>query len=64
MCRIKGSDASWINDDEPPVEFLDYSDDEAEKAAKKKKVLEDGKRKPARRRWVKHLDKSFVCSIL
>nr|XP_006814539.1 PREDICTED: H/ACA ribonucleoprotein complex non-core subunit NAF1-like [Saccoglossus kowalevskii] len=25
--KMKGSDASWKNDEEPPVEFLDYSDE-------------------------------------
>jgi len=33
--RIKGSDASWNNDNEPPAECLEYSDDEKEKLAKK-----------------------------
>ncbi|KAM8879357.1 uncharacterized protein naf1 [Spinachia spinachia] len=33
---FKGSDASWKNDQEPPVEALDYSDDEKEQEAKKK----------------------------
>ncbi|XP_077156096.1 H/ACA ribonucleoprotein complex non-core subunit NAF1 isoform X2 [Paroedura picta] len=33
----KGSDASWKNDEEPPPEALDFSDDEKEKAAKQKK---------------------------
>lgn len=33
--KQKGSDASWNNDNEPPVECLDYSDDEQEKQAKK-----------------------------
>jgi rRNA processing protein Gar1 len=32
----KGSDASWNHDNEPPVECIEYSDDEAEKLAKKK----------------------------
>lgn len=31
----KGSDASWLHDNEPPPEFFDYSDDEKERAAKK-----------------------------
>ena len=34
--RVKGSDASWENDIEPPEEHLDYSDDEEEKAARKR----------------------------
>ncbi|KAM4594863.1 uncharacterized protein V3H82_002453 isoform 1-T2 [Fundulus diaphanus] len=33
---LKGSDASWKNDDEPPEEALDYSDDEKEQEAKRK----------------------------
>uniref|UniRef100_A0A096M0G8 H/ACA ribonucleoprotein complex non-core subunit NAF1 n=1 Tax=Poecilia formosa TaxID=48698 RepID=A0A096M0G8_POEFO len=35
---LKGSDASWKNDDEPPDEALDYSDDEKEQEAKRKKT--------------------------
>ncbi|CAL8329208.1 unnamed protein product [Lota lota] len=35
--NLKGSDASWKNDQEPPPEALDYSDDEEEQDAKKKK---------------------------
>ncbi|KAF1395644.1 hypothetical protein PFLUV_G00013740 [Perca fluviatilis] len=33
---FKGSDASWKNDQEPPEEALDYSDDEKEQEAKRK----------------------------
>ncbi|NXT66684.1 NAF1 protein, partial [Chaetops frenatus] len=33
----KGSDASWKNDQEPPPEVLDFSDDEQEREAKQKK---------------------------
>ncbi|NXB46972.1 NAF1 protein, partial [Leucopsar rothschildi] len=33
----KGSDASWKNDQEPPPEVLDFSDDEKEREAKEKK---------------------------
>ncbi|XP_077427617.1 uncharacterized protein naf1 isoform X2 [Vanacampus margaritifer] len=33
---LKGSDASWKNDQEPPEEALDYSDDEKEQQAKRK----------------------------
>ncbi|XP_029297887.1 H/ACA ribonucleoprotein complex non-core subunit NAF1 isoform X2 [Cottoperca gobio] len=33
---LKGSDASWKNDQEPPAEALDYSDDEKEQHAKRK----------------------------
>eukprot|EP00096_Caligus_rogercresseyi_P012845 TRINITY_DN5510_c0_g1_i1.p1 TRINITY_DN5510_c0_g1~~TRINITY_DN5510_c0_g1_i1.p1 ORF type:complete len:318 (+),score=78.29 TRINITY_DN5510_c0_g1_i1:49-1002(+) len=32
---MKGSDASWLDDIEPPIEFIDYSDDEEERQAKK-----------------------------
>jgi len=35
LLQIKGSDASWKNNNEPPQEYLDYSDDEVEKLAKK-----------------------------
>lgn len=31
--RIRGSDASWLNDVEPPSHQLDYSDDEEERRA-------------------------------
>jgi H/ACA ribonucleoprotein complex non-core subunit NAF1 len=48
---IKGSDASWSNDQEPPVEYLDYSDDEEEKlnkqrlkAAKQQPIQESSKK--------------------
>ncbi|KAJ8318815.1 hypothetical protein KUTeg_003906 [Tegillarca granosa] len=34
---IKGSDASWENNNEPPAKHIDYSDDEDEKRAKAKK---------------------------
>ncbi|XP_061628027.1 H/ACA ribonucleoprotein complex non-core subunit NAF1 [Phyllopteryx taeniolatus] len=33
---LKGSDASWKNDQEPPEEALDYSDDEKEQQAKRR----------------------------
>ena len=33
--RMKGSDASWKNDKEPPQRFLDYSDDEEEREARR-----------------------------
>lgn len=32
-CRVKGSDASWLNDVEPPPCQLDFSDDEEERKA-------------------------------
>ncbi|XP_026531610.1 H/ACA ribonucleoprotein complex non-core subunit NAF1 [Notechis scutatus] len=44
----KGSDASWKNDDEPPPEALDFSDDEKEKAAKSHKKSQNIKRKKLR----------------
>lgn len=37
LMEMKGSDASWRHNNEPPSEFLDYSDDESEKLAKKKR---------------------------
>ena len=33
--RDKGSDASWQHDEEPPSQFLEYSDDEEEALAKR-----------------------------
>ncbi|XP_039179867.1 H/ACA ribonucleoprotein complex non-core subunit NAF1 isoform X1 [Crotalus tigris] len=44
----KGSDASWKNDEEPPLEALDFSDDEKEKAAKLHKKSQNIKRKKLR----------------
>ncbi|XP_067247049.1 H/ACA ribonucleoprotein complex non-core subunit NAF1 [Chanodichthys erythropterus] len=41
--ETKGSDASWKNDQEPPPEALDFSDDEQEKLAKQK--LKEQKRR-------------------
>ncbi|XP_042664308.1 H/ACA ribonucleoprotein complex non-core subunit NAF1 isoform X2 [Tyto alba] len=43
----KGSDASWKNDQEPPPEALDFSDDEKEREAKhkKKKPQSQGRKK-------------------
>jgi len=43
--KLKGSDASWSNDNEPPEEYLDYSDDEKEKRAKKQLKLKKIKEK-------------------
>lgn len=37
IIRIKGSDASWTNDQEPPPGCVEYSDDEQERAARKQK---------------------------
>ncbi|XP_062861309.1 H/ACA ribonucleoprotein complex non-core subunit NAF1 isoform X2 [Trichomycterus rosablanca] len=34
--QMKGSDASWKNDQEPPPEALDFSDDEKERLSKQK----------------------------
>ncbi|XP_014252663.1 H/ACA ribonucleoprotein complex non-core subunit NAF1 [Cimex lectularius] len=36
LLKEKGSDASWINNEEPPPQCLDYSDDEQERKAKQK----------------------------
>ncbi|RLO08479.1 hypothetical protein DYB28_004117 [Aphanomyces astaci] len=36
-CRIKGSDASNLYDEEPAADEMEYSDDEAEQSAKKSK---------------------------
>ncbi|NXQ52582.1 NAF1 protein, partial [Anthoscopus minutus] len=46
----KGSDASWKNDQEPPPEVLDFSDDEKESEAKqkKKKPQSQGRKKVRR----------------
>ncbi len=33
--RMKGSDASWKNNDEPPDRYIDYSDDEEERSARR-----------------------------
>ncbi|KAK7865621.1 hypothetical protein R5R35_009787 [Gryllus longicercus] len=35
LTRMKGSDASWAHNNEPPTRFLDYSDDEQERRARK-----------------------------
>lgn len=35
LMKLKGSDASWENDYEPPAVHLDYSDDEQERKAKR-----------------------------
>ncbi|XP_058066086.1 H/ACA ribonucleoprotein complex non-core subunit NAF1 [Anopheles bellator] len=35
LMRSKGSDASWRDDNEPPGSVCDYSDDEAERSARK-----------------------------
>ncbi|NXO25485.1 NAF1 protein, partial [Cisticola juncidis] len=44
----KGSDASWKNDQEPPSEVLDFSDDEKEREAKQNKKLQSQGRKKVR----------------
>ncbi|ELU09547.1 hypothetical protein CAPTEDRAFT_212561 [Capitella teleta] len=36
--RMHGSDASWENNNEPPAQHLDYSDDEQERSAKRERV--------------------------
>lgn len=35
LTKMKGSDASWLDDIEPPERYLEYSDDEQERAARK-----------------------------
>eukprot|EP00912_Choanoflagellata_sp_UC4_P002383 UC4_evm1s1503 len=35
---FRGSDASWLNDEEPPADVIEYSDDEEEALAKKEKA--------------------------
>merc|ERR1712240_475731 len=37
LMKMKISDASWMNDEEPPPQFIEYSDDEEEKRAKMEK---------------------------
>ncbi|XP_078659197.1 uncharacterized protein LOC144904251 [Branchiostoma floridae x Branchiostoma belcheri] len=49
LIKQKGSDASWKNDQEPPPEFLDYSDDEQEKMAKKSLKEAKGKKPKPRK---------------
>ena len=41
--RMKGSDASWEDNNEPPPKCLDYSDDEEERIARRS--LQAGERK-------------------
>lgn len=36
LVMLKGSDASNVHDEEPSVDELEYSDDEAERAAKQR----------------------------
>lgn len=42
LMRLKGSDASWENDKEPPPSHMDYSDDEEDRKSRKKKKPEAG----------------------
>lgn len=42
---MKGTDASWLNDQEQPVEQSEFSDDEEERAAKRGPIKSSGKRK-------------------
>lgn len=37
--RNKGSDASWTDNNEPPVSCLDFSDDEEEARCKRSKPV-------------------------
>ncbi|KAI8521510.1 H/ACA ribonucleoprotein complex non-core subunit naf1 [Branchiostoma belcheri] len=60
LIKQKGSDASWKNDQEPPPEFLDYSDDEQEKMAKKSLKEAKGK-KPKPRKAFKSTNDGHVC---
>nr|XP_006011358.1 PREDICTED: H/ACA ribonucleoprotein complex non-core subunit NAF1 [Latimeria chalumnae] len=46
--KERGSDASWKNDQEPPPEALDYSDDEQEMAAKQKRKQKNQEKKKAK----------------
>jgi len=39
LMNMKISDASWCNDEEPPPQFLDYSDDEQETRAKQERKI-------------------------
>ncbi|XP_065341195.1 H/ACA ribonucleoprotein complex non-core subunit NAF1 [Cloeon dipterum] len=40
LMKIKGSDASWLGNNEPPSECIDYSDDEAEKKSRRKRNVD------------------------
>ena len=42
--KEKGSDASWKNNNEPPPEELDYSDDEVERIEKWKRKAKSRKK--------------------
>jgi len=37
LMKMKISDASWMNDEEPPPQFIEYSDDEEERRVKREK---------------------------
>lgn len=55
LFKQRGSDASWENDQEPPENCLDYSDDEQERQARaahrlKKKTLDPNQPQPIPRR--------------
>ena len=45
LMAMKISDASWVNDEEPPPQFLEYSDDEEEQRVKREMKM---KKKEAR----------------
>ncbi|XP_030208052.1 H/ACA ribonucleoprotein complex non-core subunit NAF1 isoform X2 [Gadus morhua] len=66
--NLKGSDASWKNDQEPPPESLDYSDDEEEQDAKKKKRQGSKKKKnenaPANPQSKNYLNTAAWCLAL
>eukprot|EP01135_Chromosphaera_perkinsii_P008593 Nk52_evm35s1401 gene=Nk52_evmTU35s1401 len=55
--KIKGSDASWKNDEEPPENVLDYSDDEEERMSKRKPK---NKKKNKQTRGDKLTNTSFI----
>lgn len=48
LLKDKGSDASWKNDHEVPLEFQDVSDDELERDMKREKERERGRGKVVR----------------
>lgn len=39
LTKIRGSDASWENDVEPPSKYVEYSDDEEEQAARRSRRI-------------------------
>ncbi|XP_021922316.1 H/ACA ribonucleoprotein complex non-core subunit NAF1 isoform X2 [Zootermopsis nevadensis] len=55
LLSMKGSDASWEDNNEPPPKCLDYSDDEEERTAKRsikvgeRKVTDEGSEQPRKK---------------